>query len=98
MWERRSAHISAPEHVNGGGTEGPDAAGTLGGSVKKKWVEMTLLHEAKGTVRAVEFAPHQFGLKLVRVMIDFPAFPDHSRNKNGVWSGIYILRQPSPPV
>jgi hypothetical protein len=31
-----------------------------------RWLEMALLTEARGTVRAVEFAPHHFGLKLVR--------------------------------
>ena len=32
-----------------------------------RWVERAVLADAKGSVRAVEFAPHQFGLKLVRV-------------------------------
>lgn len=31
------------------------------------WAERAVLLDAKGTVRAVEFAPHHFGLKLVRV-------------------------------
>jgi nucleoporin SEH1 len=29
-------------------------------------VERAVLVDARGTVRAVEFAPHHFGLKLVR--------------------------------
>jgi len=32
----------------------------------KRWVERAELADAKGSVRAVEFAPHQLGLKLVR--------------------------------
>lgn len=30
-----------------------------------------MLSDAKGTIRAVEFAPHHFGLKLVRLFILF---------------------------
>ena len=41
------------------------ANGTSGPSQTSRWVERTSLIDAKGTVRAVEFAPHQFGLKLV---------------------------------
>lgn len=37
-----------------------------GGSFNSRWVERAVLSDAKGTVRAVEFAPHHFGLKLVR--------------------------------
>lgn len=36
------------------------------GSVNSRWAERVVLSDAKGTVRAVEFAPHHFGLKLVR--------------------------------
>ena len=36
------------------------------GSVSSRWVERAVLSDAKGTIRAVEFAPHHFGLKLVR--------------------------------
>jgi hypothetical protein len=34
-----------------------------------RWVERAVLADAKGSVRAVEFAPHQFGLKLVRAFL-----------------------------
>ena len=37
------------------------------GGAGSRWVERAVLADAKGSVRAVEFAPHQFGLKLVRV-------------------------------
>jgi WD40 repeat protein len=30
-----------------------------------RWIERAVLVDAKATVRSVEFAPHQFGLKLV---------------------------------
>jgi len=33
-----------------------------------RWTERAVLADAKGSVRAVEFAPHQFGLKLVRAL------------------------------
>lgn len=33
-----------------------------------RWIERAVLHEARGTVRAVEFAPHHFGLKLARYL------------------------------
>ena len=35
------------------------------GTSGSRWVERASLIDAKGTVRAVEFAPHHFGLKLV---------------------------------
>ncbi|KAG1763648.1 hypothetical protein EV702DRAFT_1205547 [Suillus placidus] len=41
---------------------------TSGGS--SRWVERAVLVDARGTVRAAEFAPHHFGLKLVDVSSD----------------------------
>lgn len=38
-----------------------------GTSHQRKWQEKGFLNDAKGSVRAVEFAPNQFGLKLVSV-------------------------------
>ncbi|KAF9022977.1 WD40 repeat-like protein [Hymenopellis radicata] len=35
-----------------------------------RWVEKAVLHEARGTVRGVEFAPHHFGLKLASISTD----------------------------
>ena len=48
----------------------PDAQmnNASGSSAASRWVERAVLVDAKGTVRAVEFAPHQFGLKMVRIM------------------------------
>ncbi|KAG6850306.1 hypothetical protein H0H93_015248 [Arthromyces matolae] len=35
-----------------------------------RWVERAVLTDARGTVRAVEFAPHHFGLKLATIASD----------------------------
>ncbi|OBZ78097.1 Nucleoporin seh1 [Grifola frondosa] len=43
--------------------------GTVGPS-NSRWVERAMLVDAKGTVRAVEFAPQQFGLKLATISSD----------------------------
>ncbi|KII91322.1 hypothetical protein PLICRDRAFT_38072 [Plicaturopsis crispa FD-325 SS-3] len=55
VWERKSAQQAG---VNG------DA------SSSSRWAEMAMLSEARGTVRAVEFAPHHFGLKLASISSD----------------------------
>ena len=59
IWEEIPADSADQPQANGGSAvaSGP---GT-------RWVERAVLADAKGSVRAVEFAPHQFGLKLVRV-------------------------------
>jgi len=44
-------------------TNGVSAAASGPGT---RWINRAVLADAKGTVRGVEFAPHQFGLKLVR--------------------------------
>ncbi|KIY70966.1 WD40 repeat-like protein [Cylindrobasidium torrendii FP15055 ss-10] len=36
----------------------------------ERWVEKAVLHEARGTVRGVEFGPHHFGLKLASISTD----------------------------
>ncbi|PBK68591.1 WD40 repeat-like protein [Armillaria solidipes] len=46
------------------------AAASQAGPSSSRWVEKGILHEARGTVRAVEFAPHHFGLKLATVASD----------------------------
>jgi nucleoporin SEH1 len=58
VWEETRADNTDQPQANGASaaTSGP---GT-------RWVERAVLVDAKGSVRAVEFAPHQFGLKLVR--------------------------------
>jgi nucleoporin SEH1 len=61
VWEDTPADNADQPQTNGtsAATGGP---GT-------RWVERAILADAKGSVRAVEFAPHQFGLKLVRFAI-----------------------------
>jgi WD40 repeat protein len=58
VWEETPTDNTDQPQANGASaaTSGP---GT-------RWVERAVLADAKGSVRAVEFAPHQFGLKLVR--------------------------------
>jgi nucleoporin SEH1 len=58
IWEEIPADNTDQPQANGGSAvaSGP---GT-------RWTERAVLADAKGSVRAVEFAPHQFGLKLVR--------------------------------
>lgn len=58
IWEEIPADYADQPQANGGSAvaSGP---GT-------RWNERAVLADAKGSVRAVEFAPHQFGLKLVR--------------------------------
>lgn len=43
-------------------------------SSPSRWVERAVLLDARGTVRAVEFAPHHFGLKLVCINVDLTLF------------------------
>ncbi|KAJ8522101.1 hypothetical protein ONZ45_g1325 [Pleurotus djamor] len=40
------------------------------GASTTRWLERAVLHEARGTVRAVEFAPHHFGLKVATIASD----------------------------
>lgn len=58
IWEQATPSDGDGPQLNGAGP-GPSSA--------SRWVERAMLVDAKGTVRAVEFAPHHFGLKLVRV-------------------------------
>ena len=58
IWEEIPADSADQPQANGG-----SAVATGPGT---RWVERAVLADAKGSVRAVEFAPHQFGLKLVR--------------------------------
>ena len=44
----------------------PQLNGASGSSSSSRWVERAVLVDAKSTVRAVEFSPPSFGLKLVR--------------------------------
>lgn len=58
IWEETNADTDQyPPQVNG--------AAISASTSSSRWVERSVNMDAKGTVRAVEFAPHQFGLKLV---------------------------------
>ncbi|KAI0289473.1 WD40-repeat-containing domain protein [Russula brevipes] len=62
IWEETPAdHADQPQ------ANGASAAASGPGT---RWVERAALADAKGTVRAVEFAPHQFGLKLATISSD----------------------------
>ena len=52
IWERTVAEHD--QQLNGNGSSSPT-----------RWVDRAFLADAKGSVRAVEFAPRYFGLKLV---------------------------------
>ena len=62
VWEQIQFDGELSQAVNG--TSQPASTGT---SNTSKWVERAVLTDARGSVRAVQFAPHHFGLKLVRV-------------------------------
>ena len=61
VWEEIPTESTDQPQTNGASTAA-DGPGT-------RWVERAVLADAKGTVRAVEFAPHQLGLKLVRALV-----------------------------
>ncbi|KAH6905322.1 nuclear pore protein seh1 [Coprinopsis sp. MPI-PUGE-AT-0042] len=64
VWERvGSAGVGASEQLQqpGGSSTGPSSS---------RWTERAVLADARGTVRAVEFAPHQLGLKLATISSD----------------------------
>ncbi|PPQ76198.1 hypothetical protein CVT26_009095 [Gymnopilus dilepis] len=69
IWEQAGPHIDAesqpPPAVNG---SSQNHAGS--GPLSSRWIERAVLADAKGTVRAVEFAPHHFGLKLATIATD----------------------------
>lgn len=44
-------------------------------SSSSRWVERAVLLDARGTVRAVEFTPHHFGLKLVCINVGLTPSP-----------------------
>lgn len=54
MWEQ--INFDNNNHPSADAADQPSAS---------RWVERAVLYDAKGTVRAVEFAPHHFGLKFV---------------------------------
>lgn len=58
IWEQTP--MGAQEPINMNGTQPP-----IPSVLSSRWVERAILLDARGTVRAVEFAPQHFGLKLV---------------------------------
>ncbi|KZP28351.1 WD40 repeat-like protein [Athelia psychrophila] len=59
IWERTSAGAHETNtQINGSAP------------ANSRWKERAFLHDARGTVRAVEFAPHHFGLKLASISTD----------------------------
>ncbi|KAJ6470271.1 WD40-repeat-containing domain protein [Mycena vitilis] len=65
VWEQTSG-VGLPDSqqvaVNGNGGSASQST--------SRWIERAVLPEARGTVRAVEFAPHHFGLKLASISSD----------------------------
>lgn len=61
IWEQNTSPQDDRQSptINGSSSQGS-------GPISSRWIERATLTDAKGTVRAVEFAPHHFGLKLVR--------------------------------
>jgi len=59
IWEKAgsSTNLDATQSAVNGSTLQPTLS---------RWVERAMLPDAKSSVRAIEFAPHQIGLKLVR--------------------------------
>ena len=70
IWEQSylsSAADATQISLNGSGAVRQGSPPTQPNSSASRWVQRASLVDAKGTVRAVEFAPHHFGLKLVRL-------------------------------
>ncbi|KDR76431.1 hypothetical protein GALMADRAFT_246773 [Galerina marginata CBS 339.88] len=68
IWEQAASHSDAAQqstNVNGSSQTHPGS-----GPLNSRWVERAVLSDAKGTVRAVEFTPHHFGLKLATISTD----------------------------
>lgn len=62
VWEQ----VSTRSNSTAAGDPAAAPAETQTQASGSRWVERAVLVDARGTVRAVEFAPHYFGLKLVR--------------------------------
>ncbi|KAJ7669422.1 WD40-repeat-containing domain protein [Mycena polygramma] len=69
VWEQTSG-VGLPDSqqvaVNGNGGNASQSSPPS----TSRWIERAVLPEARGTVRAVEFAPHHFGLKLASISSD----------------------------
>ncbi|KAH7882399.1 WD40-repeat-containing domain protein [Phlebopus sp. FC_14] len=65
VWEQTSFTPATENYPNGATTTQLTGSGS-----SSRWVERAVLIDARGTVRAVEFAPHHFGLKLATISSD----------------------------
>ncbi|GAA6064311.1 hypothetical protein JCM10212_005048 [Sporobolomyces blumeae] len=68
-----SSPFAAHHHPTTTGREGPNGSTTTRGlhaSVARDWLNTATLSDARGTVRAVGFAPSEFGLRLASVSSD----------------------------
>ncbi|TFK20373.1 nuclear pore protein seh1 [Coprinopsis marcescibilis] len=61
VWEQAAPGLNDQQNGHNGSSSGPSSS---------RWVERAVLMDARGTVRAVEFAPHHFGLKLATISSD----------------------------
>ncbi|KAJ7074974.1 WD40-repeat-containing domain protein [Mycena belliarum] len=66
VWEQAALPVSQGPAVNGSAT----ANNTNANASTSRWIERAVLPEARGTVRAVEFSPHHFGLKIASISSD----------------------------
>ncbi|KAF9226345.1 WD40 repeat-like protein [Gyrodon lividus] len=66
IWEQASFAVGGSAQPNGSAP----AQQVSGGGSLSRWVERAVLVDARGTMRAVEFAPHHFGLKLATISSD----------------------------
>ncbi|KAG5728171.1 Nucleoporin SEH1 [Termitomyces sp. T112] len=69
VWEQSlpSGQSESSQQTSGSGSGGTSAQPQPSTS---RWIERAVLTDARGTVRAVEFAPHHFGLKLATIASD----------------------------
>ncbi|KNZ74283.1 Nucleoporin SEH1 [Termitomyces sp. J132] len=69
VWEQSlpSGQSESSQQTSGSGIGGTSAQPQPSTS---RWIERAVLTDARGTVRAVEFAPHHFGLKLATIASD----------------------------
>jgi nucleoporin SEH1 len=74
VWEQAppsallDSQIGGAMAAGGGGLPAIGGGGATQHQAGTKWIERNLMTESKGTVRDVAFAPHYFGLKLVRAV------------------------------
>ncbi|KAF4616279.1 hypothetical protein D9613_008787 [Agrocybe pediades] len=68
IWEQ---HITpGAQQQQDDGATAVDASSSSSSGPSSRWIERAVLADAKGTVRAVEFAPYHFGLKLATISTD----------------------------